>query len=66
MDRIVTEYWRKPIPTDKFDWLAFYADDEPNDSGCMTHGSGATEAEAVIDLIENHPRGYPECERWAA
>jgi hypothetical protein len=37
-------------------WLAFYADDEPNDAGCMANGEGPTETQAIADLIENHPR----------
>jgi hypothetical protein len=37
-------------------WLAFYADDEPNDAGCMVYGEGPTETQAIADLIENHPR----------
>lgn len=53
---ITTEFWMKPIPLRQFDWLAFYANDEPNDAGYMPHGEGATETEAVCDLIENHPR----------
>lgn len=53
---INTDFWLKPGPTNKHDWLAFYADDEPNDAGCMDHGEGATETEAIADLIENHPR----------
>lgn len=53
---IRVEYWAKPIPLRQFDYLAFYEDDEPDDNGNMAQGEGATEAEAVIDLIENHPR----------
>lgn len=49
-------FWAKPLPTCTHDWLAFYADDEPNDAGCMAYGEGATETQAVLDLIENHPR----------
>lgn len=37
-------------------WLAFYADDEPNDAGGMDYGEGPTETAAIADLIENHPR----------
>ena len=52
--KIVTEYWAKPIPTRQFDWTAYYDGDEPNDAGGMKHGSGATEAEAIADLLENY------------
>lgn len=61
MHPIRTEYWAKPIPIRQFDWIATYADDEPNDAGTMLHGHGRTEAEAVVDLIENHPRGGVWC-----
>lgn len=61
--RIVTHFWMKPIPLRQFDWIAYYDDDEPSDGGGMDMGEGATEAQAVVDLIENHPRGYPDCER---
>lgn len=64
--RITTAFWAKPIPTSAFDWLAHYDGDEPNDDGQMVYGSGRTEAEAVLDLIDNHPRGYPDCEREVA
>ncbi|MCC6776674.1 MAG: hypothetical protein IT537_08570 [Hyphomicrobiales bacterium] len=60
--KIVVSYWRKPIPTDRFDFIATYYDDEPNDNGSMAHGSGRTEAEAVLDLIDNYPLGV-QCER---
>lgn len=49
--KIVTNYWRKPIPTDKFDWSAHFDDDEPNDDGRMVQGYGATEAAAIADLM---------------
>lgn len=62
LPKIKTEFWMKPIPLRQFDWLAFYDGDEPNDNGSMPHGEGRTEAEAVVDLIENHPRGI-QCER---
>jgi hypothetical protein len=53
---IKTEFWAKPIPIRTSDWLAFYADDEPNDAGCMAVGEGATETDAIADLVGNHPR----------
>ena len=49
--KIVTEYWRKPIPTDKFDWSAVTVDyDGAPDAGPQFVGHGATEAEAIADL----------------
>jgi hypothetical protein len=44
--KIITDYWRKPIPTDKFDWSAVEDGYEPP----MPVGHGATEAEAIADL----------------
>jgi hypothetical protein len=49
--KIVTSYWAKPIPVRQFDWTATYDGDEPNDAGQMAVGHGATEAEAITDLI---------------
>jgi hypothetical protein len=50
-EKIVTNYWRKPGPTNQFDWCAVFADDEPNDNGSMLQGYGATESEAIEDLL---------------
>jgi hypothetical protein len=52
MRKICTDYWRKPGPTDKFDWMAWFDDDEPDDNGNMMAGYGSTEAEAIADLKE--------------
>lgn len=51
MPRIVTSYWRKPIPTNAFDWEAI---DDETYGGEPTDpiGRGATEAEAIADLLE--------------
>lgn len=51
-EKIVTDFWRKPGPTDKFDWCAYFDNDEPNDNGSMMQGFGPTEAEAVADLLQ--------------
>jgi hypothetical protein len=49
--KIVTEFWRKPIPLRKFDWSAI--DDSTYDGdGCHPIGHGATEAEAIQDLLD--------------
>jgi len=61
--KIVTDYWPKPIPLRQFDWMAHYDGDEPNDNGSMAHGSGRTEAQAVLDLIDNYPLGVQCHER---
>lgn len=57
--KINTDYWRKPGPTDKFDWSAIYDDYEGGDGydePAGPIGYGATEAEAIADLTVNHPR----------
>lgn len=47
---IRTDYWPKPIPPRQFDWSAVDADtyDGP---GCAI-GYGATETEAIADLMQ--------------
>lgn len=50
-EKIVTDYWRKPGPTNKFDWSAHFDNDEPNDDGQMSVGYGATEQDAIDDLL---------------
>lgn len=47
--KIETEYWRRPVPTAKFDWQAIDAD--TYESGAP-QGFGATEQEAIADLME--------------
>lgn len=37
------------------DYCATYDNDEPNDDGQMRQGFGATELEAVMDLLANYP-----------
>jgi hypothetical protein len=65
-ERIRTEFVYPPIPIRNFDWQAVYDDyDGAEDSHCPI-GHGRTEADAVLDLIDNAPR-YPDCcERWPA
>ncbi len=49
--KIVTEYWAKPIPMREFDWSAVtdnYDGADPPDP----IGYGRTEAEAIADLLE--------------
>lgn len=62
MEKIVTYFWRKPIPTDEFDWSAHRDNDEPSDDGQMAMGYGSTETEAVLDLYETV--GEPEDTYW--
>ena len=54
--KINTVFVYPPIPMRHLDWLAYYDNDEPNDNGSMAAGYGATEQEAIDDLLENHPR----------
>jgi len=53
LPKIRTDNIYPPIPIRQFDWVAWYDGEEDEQ---MATGSGATEAEAVADLIENHPR----------
>lgn len=46
--RILTDYWRKPVPSNSFDWSAVEDGYEP---GCPV-GYGATERAAIEDLME--------------
>lgn len=54
--RIITTCIYPPIPIRAMDWAAHYDGDEPNDDGQMTIGYGATEQDAIADLVENNPR----------
>lgn len=47
-DVICTDYWRKPIPTDAYDWSAWVSGREEDGP----HGYGATKEAAVADLKE--------------
>lgn len=53
--KIVTENVYPPIPVRFMDWVAHYDDPEG------PTGTGATEAEAVRDLMDNHPRSGNPC-----
>jgi hypothetical protein len=58
--RVVVDFVYPPIPIRTMDYLAYYEGEEDEQ---MDHGEGRTAAEAVIDLIENHPRGIDCCEK---
>jgi len=45
--KIVTEHIRPPIPVRQYDWRATYSDYDVGD----LMGYGATEAEAIADLV---------------
>lgn len=51
--KIITTFVYPPIPVRNMDWQAHFDGDEPNDDGHMLTGEGATEAEAIADLIES-------------
>jgi hypothetical protein len=59
--KIRTEHVYPPIPIRTMDWQAVYDNDEPNDAGGMASGHGRTEAEAIRDLMDNHPRSGNPC-----
>ena len=48
--KILTNYWFKPIPTNRFDWSAVTEDYDGAEDSHDPVGYGATEAEAVRDL----------------
>lgn len=48
--KIKTEYWAKPIPIRSHDWSA--VDDDTYDGPGCPIGSGATEQQAIDDLLE--------------
>lgn len=53
MSKIITTFVHPPIPIRSMDWQAHYDGEEDEQ---MDVGTGATEAEAIADLIENYPR----------
>jgi hypothetical protein len=57
--KIVTEYWAKPIPLRTFDWCAHFDDPEG------ATGYGATEQDAIDDLVLNHLPPYKTTNRGA-
>lgn len=56
MGEIVTNYWRKPMPTRESDWCAHYEGEEEAGS----YGWGRTEAEAIAGFIDNCAEGHNE------
>lgn len=59
--KIVATFIHPPIPIRSFDWQATYDDYDADcdGDGFFSNdpiGHGRTEADAVLDLIENHPR----------
>lgn len=56
--KIVTSFVYPPIPIRTHDWCAYREDDEPNDNGHMRQGFGATEDEAIADLLMLEEEDY--------
>lgn len=55
--RIITTHVYPPIPIRTMDWQAHYDnEDDPTDGFPVPVGRGRTERDAVVDLIDNHPR----------
>lgn len=52
--KIITDFWRKPVPSAAFDWSAIDSDtyDGAPDGPVHPIGYGRTEAEAIADLLE--------------
>lgn len=48
---IATSYIRKMTPDRSWDWCASFENDKPDDDGMMLCGWGATEADAIGDLM---------------
>lgn len=54
--KIITEFWSKPMPDRRWDWLAFSEDYEGGDPV----GHGATEVDARCDLHEKLAAFYAD------
>ena len=50
MTKIITRCIYPPIPDRRFDWLAYYEDQDE----CGPFGYGRTEADAIADLRDNY------------
>jgi hypothetical protein len=59
LPRVIVTFVYPPIPIRTCDYQAHYEGEEDER---MATGHGRTAADAVVDLIENHPRGV-QCER---
>lgn len=50
--KIITTFVYPPIPVRDCDWQAHFDGDEPDDDGRMLVGIGATEQDAINDLLD--------------
>ena len=60
---ILVDYDPKPIPVRRFDYVAARAGSDPE---CCHVGYGATEAEAIADLLDMEAAAQDEAEARAA
>ena len=60
---ILVDYDPKPIPVRRFDYVAARAGSDPE---CCHDGYGATEAEAIADLLDMEAAAQDEAEARAA
>ncbi len=56
VDKIETIDWEQPEGFENYTWTAWYAGDEPDDTGHMAYGYGSTQLRAVTDLQFRFPR----------
>jgi hypothetical protein len=49
--KIITTFVCPPVPFRRADWQAHFDGDEPDDDGRMRVGRGATEQDAIDDLM---------------
>ncbi len=59
MEKIITKHEYPPIPVRMFDWSARREGYEPGEP----YGTGATEAEAIADLLDAEAERYEEAPR---
>ncbi len=55
-DKIITVHQYPPIPVRMFDWMAHRDGWEPGE----VYGTGATEAEAIADLLDAEAEQYED------
>ena len=63
MSRILVDYDPKPIPVRRFDYVAARAGSDPE---CCNVGYGATEQDAIDDLLDMEACAQDEAEARAA
>jgi hypothetical protein len=61
--KIIVDYDPKPIPIRRFDYVAARAGSDPE---CCHVGYGATESDAIADLLDQEAAAQDEAEARAA